>query len=84
MKVIRDFLILWSIFELYATNQYGAPTNANPTNICNSLEVLGADLGEALVTQAKVHFSARYFENEAPTHAFYHHLEPRQIFGIQD
>ena len=43
-KAIRDFPILWSIFELRATGQSGRQPNATPESICKAIESLNVTI----------------------------------------
>jgi hypothetical protein len=69
-KAIRDFPVLWSIFELRATGQNGQRPNATPQRICHAVELLSADLDLEIFTQAKIYFSERYFNEGNPTPAY--------------
>ncbi|WP_052741880.1 hypothetical protein [Kiloniella litopenaei] len=70
-KAIRDFPILWSIFELQATGQNGERPNATPERICRAIENLTADIDENGIQQAKHYFSGRYYnDNGQGTYAF--------------
>jgi hypothetical protein len=69
-KAIRDFPVIWSIFELRATGQNGARPNATPQQICNAVENLEADLDLGALQQARDHFSGRYFNEGNPTSAY--------------
>ena len=71
-RAIRDFPILWALFELHATGQNGQRPNANPRRICESvahLVALPAILGQ--LESARLHFAGRYFLNGHPTQAWH-------------
>lgn len=78
-KAIRDFPILWSIFELRATGQGGRRPDATPQRICEAVEALQAELHSEVFQQAKTYFSNRYFYRGNPTHAF-HQLRVQRDF----
>ncbi|MBD3756341.1 MAG: hypothetical protein IE937_12090 [Gammaproteobacteria bacterium] len=69
-KAIRDFPVLWSIFELRATGRNGQRPDATPQRICQAVEDLEAELNSEVFQQAKTYFSNRYFRNGDSTHAF--------------
>ncbi|MEX1034320.1 MAG: hypothetical protein WDZ54_00070 [Sneathiella sp.] len=69
-KAIRDFPILWSMFELYATGQNGTRPNADPPAIRRAVEHLVVNFDVDVIRQARDHFSARYFEDGIETYAF--------------
>ena len=69
-KAIRDFPILWSIFELRATGQRGRPPNANPLRICEAIESLNVTIDVEILEKSKRHFSNRYFEADQPSNAY--------------
>lgn len=68
---IRDFPVLWALFELHATGQGAQRPNANPDNICLAVERLAEPpaLGPEL-SSAREHFASRYFCEGRPTHAW--------------
>ncbi|TDQ67260.1 hypothetical protein ATL17_1269 [Maritalea mobilis] len=69
-RAIRDFPVLWSIFELRATGRNGQRPNASPPRICHAVEGLETDLNSVVFQQAKKYFSNRYFHAGNPTYAF--------------
>lgn len=78
-KAIRDFPVLWSIFELRATGRNGQRPNATPQRICRAIEELDAELNSEDFLNAKIYFSNRYFDDGEPTHA-YHQLRVHPDF----
>ena len=72
-RAIRDFPILWALFELHATGQNGQDPNATPDRICNAVAALGAlpALGREM-RMARAHFADRYFAGGHPTQAWPH------------
>lgn len=68
-KAIRDFPVLWSIFELRATGQNGVRANATPQRICEAVENLDVNLDFEVLRQARDYFSTRYFNDSNPTDA---------------
>lgn len=78
-RAIRDFPVLWALFELHATGQNGQHPNATPQRICDAV----AGLAEAPALrgeprQATAHFAGRYFVDGQPTEAWLHlRVEPR-------
>lgn len=69
-RAIRDFPVLWSIFELRATGRNGQRPNASPPRICQAVENLEAELTSEVFQHAKTYFSNRYFHAGNPTYAF--------------
>ncbi len=72
-RVIRDFPVLWALFELHATGQNGQRPNADPAQICDAVAHLAeppALRGE--LGSARAHFADRYFVRGRPTQAWRH------------
>lgn len=70
-RAIRDFPVLWALFELHATGQNGQRPDATPQRICDAVAQLAAPpaiLRE--LASARLHFSRRYFANGHPTQAW--------------
>ena len=70
-RAIRDFPVLWALFELHATGQNGQRPNATPQRICAAVAQLAEPpvvLGE--LGSARIHFAERYFANGLPTPAW--------------
>ncbi len=72
-RAIRDFPVLWALFEMYATGQRGQRPNATPKRICAAVRALPHPpvLGRE-VNAARTHFADRYFPNVQPTIAWGH------------
>lgn len=69
-RAIRDFPVLWSIFELRATGRNGQRPDASPRRIRQAVEDLEAELNSEVFQKAKIYFSNRYFYAGNPTYAF--------------
>ena len=69
-KAIRDFPVLWAIFELWATGQHGQRPDASPPRIISAVEQLRVDADLVVLQPAQRHFADRYFLNGRQTHAF--------------
>ncbi|MFY0597902.1 MAG: hypothetical protein JXQ85_15835 [Cognatishimia sp.] len=80
-KAIRDFPVLWSLFELRATGQFGQRPNATPMRICNAVEELQADLDLEALQRTRNYFSDRYFQEGNPTNAFHQLRVPNDFQG---
>lgn len=71
-RVIRDFPILWALFELHATGQNGQRPDASPPRICEAVEQLVAPPAvQGELASARLHFAERYFLNGNPTYAWH-------------
>lgn len=64
-RAIRDFPVLWSFFELYATGN-GRRPNATPPRICAAVEELRVVPEAAVINRAKTYFANRYFLGPDP------------------
>lgn len=78
-RAIRDFPVLWSIFELRATGRNGQRPNATPQRICQAVDGLEADPTSEVFRQAKIYFANRYYHAGQPTYAF-NHLQVHQDY----
>lgn len=72
-RSIRDFPILWALFELHSTGQNGQAPNATPDRICIAVTQFEGPirLGQEM-RAARNHFAARYFAEGYPTPAWAH------------
>ena len=61
-KAIRDFPVLWSLFELHATGN-GRRPNASPRRISTAVEELPEVPNSAVIDRARTYFADRYFRN---------------------
>ena len=69
-KAIRDFPVLWSLFELHATGQGEQKPNADPPAICRAVAGLPPLQEITALLDARIHFSARYFHAGQSTYAW--------------
>lgn len=70
-RAIRDFPVLWALFELHATGQGGRSPNATPERICEAVERLPEPPAlRTELSRARDHFANRYFLRGQPTHAW--------------
>jgi len=69
-RAIRDFPVLWSIFELRATGRNGQRPDATPHRISQAVHDLEVEPISEVFQLAKTYFSNRYFHAGNPTHAF--------------
>ncbi|MBL3571839.1 hypothetical protein [Rhodovulum visakhapatnamense] len=78
-RAIRDFPVLWSIFELRATGRNGQRPDASPERICQAVDDLEVEPTSEVFQRAKIYFSSRYFHAGNPTVA-YSHLQVNDAF----
>lgn len=71
-RAIRDFPVLWALFELEVTGRNGQRPNASPGRICDEVALLPA-LSELAgeTRRARAHFAGRYFVNGRPAPAWH-------------
>lgn len=71
-RAIRDFPVLWAVFELRATGRYGNRPDANPNRICEAVAELDQLPDQQQLIPPREHFSKRYFHDQEPTPAWVH------------
>lgn len=69
-QAIRDFPVLWSVFELRATGRNGHRPNANPNRIREEVLALRQFADLAALRPAQNHFAGRYSRDGRQTRAF--------------